>query len=95
MPDGIYSLATTTESDDMQVPKEKSAINGAIMQQNDAVTAPTIVIDVPSIDDCLKSVEDAGGRVVKSKEVIPGIGAYAYVDGDVLGVWQNLSNIKI
>ena len=36
-----------------------------------------VTIPVPSVDDCIARVEEAGGRLVETKTPIPGIGWFA------------------
>ncbi len=50
-------------------------------------------IEVPNIDETLKSVKKARGKVTQKKTLIPGQGWYAYFttpDGCMLAVWQSL-----
>jgi predicted enzyme related to lactoylglutathione lyase len=92
---GSYTLAMTTEVDEKtQVPTKPGAINGAIIERTEQLTAPIITINVASIDDALGKVADAGGAVVEGKQEVPGMGAYAYVSdvsGNVIGLWQTIS----
>ena len=39
------------------MPTEPGAINGGMMQRDDATPAPVITIDVEAIDDALKEIE--------------------------------------
>jgi predicted enzyme related to lactoylglutathione lyase len=51
-----------------------------------------LTVDVESIDQALKHVQAAGGRVVRERTEIPGMGAYAYFtdpEGNTLGLWEN------
>jgi predicted enzyme related to lactoylglutathione lyase len=48
-------------------------------------------VGVASIDDTLKKVQRAGGKVVTPNTAIPGMGAYARVtdsEGNVVGLFQ-------
>lgn len=50
-------------------------------------------VEVGSIDETLKAVRKARGRIVREKTLIPGQGWYAYFttpDGCLLAVWQSL-----
>lgn len=90
---GTYTLALTTEVDEQtQMPTKPGAINGAIIERTDKLTAPVVTINVASIDDALGKVTGAGGTVVAGKQEIPGMGAYAYVSdvsGNVIGIWES------
>ena len=62
--------------------KDEPGIDGGIGAIADAPTAAgkpltQVTISVPSVDDCIARVEEAGGKVVESKMPIPGIGWFA------------------
>jgi predicted enzyme related to lactoylglutathione lyase len=94
MPDMAYTVARTTEVDEQtQVPTSPGAINGGLVPRSADTPTPVLTVDVESIDQALKQVEDAGGRVVRPRTEIPGMGAFAYVtdtEGNTLGLWENL-----
>jgi predicted enzyme related to lactoylglutathione lyase len=92
MPDMDYTIVRTTPVDEQQMPKDPGAINGGMMQRSPDTPAPLITINVDSIDDALKKVGAGGGSVVRSKQEIPGMGAFAYfkdTEGNTLGLWEN------
>lgn len=87
-----YTIVRTVEVDDEQLPKERGAINGGIMQRSADTPAPVITITVASITDALKQIDDAGGSVVQPETEIPGMGSFGYFkdsEGNVIGLWQN------
>src|SRR5437762_3159941 len=91
MADGsVYVGARTVEVDEKTyMPKEPGAINGGIVKRDQYVTTPQVTISVPSIDEYLEKVKTAGGKVVKEKVEIGGMGFYAYVndsEGNLLGL---------
>jgi uncharacterized protein len=91
MPEMDYTIVRTTEVDENQMPTTAGAINGGLMRRSSETPAPVLTIDVESIDQALKHVETAGGRVVKERTEIPGMGAYAYFtdpEGNTLGLWE-------
>lgn len=93
MPEGEYAMVNTVETDDNQMPKETGAINGGIMPRDETGKNPVIVIDVPSLDQHLKKVEEAGGKIVMPQQKVMDMGLYARVtdtEGNIIGVWQNL-----
>ena len=62
------------------------------MQRPKDAPHPTIYVGVSSIDETIKKVEAAGGKVVTPKTPIPGMGAYARVadtEGNVIGLFQS------
>ncbi len=88
-----YQLATTTPTDEEGMPKEPGGINGALYLRESPEEVPNIVINVPSIDDYLKKVEKAGGKIVWQKESVGDFGFYALVEdteGNVIGLWQDV-----
>lgn len=88
---GGYVLVSTVETDANQMPTEPGAINGGLMARKEKVKSPVLVIDVPSVDEYIKKVKDAGGTVVEAKTEIPGMGYYAYVtdsEGNIIGIFE-------
>ena len=91
MPQMDYVMAGTVDVDQNQMPKEAGAINGGLMTRPKDAPNPTVYVDVPSIDNAVKKVQAAGGKVVTAKTPIPGMGAYARVsdtEGNVIGLFS-------
>lgn len=91
MPEMDYTIVRTTQVDENQMPTTPGAINGGLMSRSQDTPAPVLTIDVESIDQALKQVQAAGGRVVRERTEIPGMGAYAYFtdpEGNTLGLWE-------
>jgi predicted enzyme related to lactoylglutathione lyase len=92
MPEMNYVVAHTVDVGDNQMPKEPGAINGGLFQRPKDAPQPTLYVSVTSIDETLKKVQAAGGKVVTPNTPIPGMGAYARVadtEGNVVGLFQN------
>jgi uncharacterized protein len=92
MPEMDYTIVRTTEVDENQMPTTAGAINGGLMRRSQDTPSPVLTIDVESVDQALKQVEAAGGRVVRPRTEIPGMGAFAYFtdpEGNTLGLWEN------
>jgi uncharacterized protein len=92
MPEMNYTILRTTDVDENQMPTTAGAINGGLMQRSQETPTPVLTIDVESIDQALKQVEASGGRTVRARTEIPGMGAYAYFtdpEGNTLGLWEN------
>ena len=88
-----YTIVRTVDVDEQQMPKEPGAINGGMMKRSPDTPSPVITINVDSINDSLKKVEAGGGRVVRQRQEIPGMGAFAYfkdTEGNVMGLWENM-----
>lgn len=86
-----YNLVQTVETDEIDVPIEPGAINGALYVRESPVEHPEITIEVSSIEDYLKKIEESGGEVITAKTSIKDIGFYAEfrdTEGNVVGLWQ-------
>ncbi len=94
MPGGMnYTMVRTVPVDEKHMPKEPGAINGGMMHRTPGVSAPVIAMNVGSVDDYVKKVEAAGGKVVMPKMEVGGMGFYAYVadtEGNVIGLWEDI-----
>jgi predicted enzyme related to lactoylglutathione lyase len=94
MDDGTtYIGATTTETDPTtHVPKEAGSINGGIVKRNEYAKTPQVTINVPSIDEFVGKIRKNGGKLVKDKTDVGGMGFYAYVndsEGNLVGLWED------
>jgi hypothetical protein len=74
---GDYVLATTTETGESG-PKRPGAINGGFFPNKPDWPAqhPSIVIAVDNMQEAVKKVTDAGGKVLGEPMEIPGVGQY-------------------
>lgn len=71
-------------------PEGEPGINGAIYRREEGA-ATRNTVDVDDLDAAVKSIEDAGGKVVQPKQPVPGVGWMAYVtdtEGNVFGLMQ-------
>jgi len=87
-----YVVADTVARNEKRMPAEPGAINGGLFQRPKEAPHPVVYVSVASIDQALKKVQAAGGKVVTSKTPIPGMGAYARVsdtEGNILGLFEN------
>ncbi len=88
-----YQLVTTTPTDEEGMPLEPGGINGALYKKEEPDEAPSVVINVPSIDDYLKKIEKAGGKIIWKKEPVGDFGFYATIEdteGNVIGLWEDV-----
>ncbi len=70
---------------------KEEGINGAIHENTHFKTTVNIV-SVPSIDEALKRVIEAGGKVIMPKGAVPGGGYIAYAldtEGNAFGIFEN------
>jgi predicted enzyme related to lactoylglutathione lyase len=84
-----YWLVTTGED-------KEPGINGALMERTNLETTVN-TIGVPSVDEFVKKITAAGGKVVMPKGVVPSQGYLAYcadTEGNVFGVFQRDPSAK-
>jgi predicted enzyme related to lactoylglutathione lyase len=79
-----YWLATAGED-------KEPGINGAISAKGD--THPTTIntISVPSFEDAVKKIRQAGGEILGPKMAVPSVGYMAYckdTEGNIFGIMQ-------
>jgi len=88
IPEMEYTLIHAAKTDKNNMVEEKGAINGGLFHRNDSARQPVVVIGVQSIDETIKKVISAGGKIVTPKQPIPN-GSYARVadcEGNVIGL---------
>ena len=71
-------------------PKEPG-INGGLVVNKDAQPRTVNTIAVENLDEFMKKVEGAGGKIVVPKTAIPGVGWLAYfndTEGNLVGMHQ-------
>lgn len=93
---GNYVVVMTSESD-QNGPKQKGMINGGFYQKVKEMGAvyPSFVIAVDDVDEHMKVVKKAGGKIIGQPMDIPGVGKYvSFVDteGNKLSMLQPLMN---
>jgi predicted enzyme related to lactoylglutathione lyase len=87
-----YQLVTTVATDENDIPIEPGAINGALYVRETPEEYPEITIEVSSIDDYLKKIEEAGGKLVTPKTPVGDFGFYAEVldtENNTIGLWED------
>jgi len=92
-PDMDYWLAATCKCDKNMMPTEPGAINGGLLKRDETGKNPLIVVDVPNMEEHLKKIEAAGGKIVMPTVPVGDFGLYSRVsdtEGNVIGVWQLL-----
>lgn len=86
-----YQLVKTVDTDENDIPKEPGAINGSLYTRDSPGEHPEITIEVSSIDDYLKKIEESGGKIITTKTPIKDMGFYAEfedTENNVVGLWQ-------
>ena len=91
MPGMDYTLVESGPSGD-RGPTEPGYINGGMLARKEsAAPGPVVVMDVPSIDAALQTVDRLGGSTVVPKQPVGAMGFTAYVkdpEGNVIGLWE-------
>ncbi|HEY5876478.1 MAG TPA: VOC family protein [Ilumatobacteraceae bacterium] len=92
MPEMGYNIVSTGPAGDDGMPSEPGFIGGGMLQRQDPVTKPVIVVQVDDIDATLKQVGSSGGSAVSEKLTVGEMGFAAYFtdsEGNLMGLWQN------
>ena len=69
--------------------KNEPGIDGAITKRENPGATVQNTIDVPSVDEYIKKIEENGGTIVSPKVDIPGVGFVAYFKdtaGNLFGI---------
>ncbi|HEX2394892.1 MAG TPA: VOC family protein [Bacteroidales bacterium] len=76
---GNYVTVTTTETDANGRPVNPGAINGGFYPKSADLgdQHPSIVIGVDNIQDSIKKIKEAGGKIIAEPVHIPQVGDYA------------------
>ena len=85
-----YWLATTGD-------ENSRGINGALMNKKDPRQPVVNTILVENIEDHIKKIESAGGKIVVSKMPLPDVGYLAYfmdTDNNIHGIWEEDTSAK-
>jgi predicted enzyme related to lactoylglutathione lyase len=85
------AMVATTPSDENGQPTEPGGINGGLAARGGAITTALVTVHVNDIDDSLRQVEQAGGKLVQEKAPVGDFGFVAYIsdtEGNTVGLWQ-------
>ncbi len=88
IPETGYTLIYAAKADKNNMVEDKGAINGGMFQRNESAKQPLFVIGIQSIDETIKIVTSAGGKLITPKQSIPN-GSYARFadcEGNVIGL---------
>ena len=86
-----YSTILCAQTDQYMHSTEKGAITGGIQKKGERAVSPTVVVQVEDIDQAIKNIELAGGRIVVPKDEMGGMGWYAQFndsEGNRIGLFQ-------
>ena len=87
-----YVMAYAAKTDEKHMVSEVGAINGGLFPRDPGAPNPIVCIAVDSIDEKLKEVVAAGGKVILPKIAIPN-GGYARItdpEGNIVGLVDSL-----
>ncbi len=79
-----YWLITTGKEDE-------PGIDGGLSKRSGSVPSTVNTVDVASVDDFVKKVEQNGGTIVSPKHAVPGVGYMVYFkdpEGNVFGMME-------
>jgi predicted enzyme related to lactoylglutathione lyase len=87
-----WMFATATNS------RGEPTMGGGVMERKMPNEPITVYINVNSVNDYAKKVEELGGKVIKPKTEVPGHGWFAVcmdTENNVFALWEaNTNNIK-
>jgi hypothetical protein len=78
-------------------PKDQPGIDGGLMKREHPGASTTNTIDVPSVDEFISKITEAGGKIVAPKQSIPGVGYFAYcqdTEGNTFGIMEEDTSAK-
>ena len=78
-------------------PENEPGINGALAPRDNTMKTTTNTVGVPSVDEFIKKIVKAGGKVVTPKMPIPGVGYFSYcqdTEGNLFGIMQADTSAK-
>lgn len=92
VPEMGYSLVSTGPVDDQGMPTEPGFIGGGMLDRQDPVTTPVLVLDVDDIDATLATIGEHGGKTVRERTPVGDMGFSAYFhdsEGNLVGLWES------
>lgn len=88
-----YVLVQTGPVDkEKQMNSEPGYINGGMGKRGEPIKAPVVTIEVVSIEEAGKKIEEAGGKMLGEKQPVGEMGFSAYFidsEGNMIGLWEN------
>lgn len=75
---GHYVVAETSETDKNRMVKNPGTINGGFYKKSKSTNPyPSFVISVDNLEQAIKLVKKAGGKIIGKPQNIPGVGMWA------------------
>jgi predicted enzyme related to lactoylglutathione lyase len=75
----------------------ESGIDGGLSRKSDMFPPIYLTIEVPGLDDFIERVEANGGKILRAKMAIPGVGWFAMFqdpEGNAFGLMENDESAK-
>lgn len=72
--------------------KDEVGIDGGLARRQEPETGTEVTVSVESVDEAVAAVEANGGKVLRPKQVVPGVGWLAYcedTEGNVFGMMED------
>lgn len=85
-----YYLITTGK-------ESEPGIDGGLSRRTESEPSTVNTIDVPSVDEFIKKVEANGGKIIRPKRAVMGVGYMAYFqdpEGNVFGMMESDESAK-
>ena len=76
----------------MTGPEDEQGIDGGLARRTDPPSGTVNTIGVPSVDEAVAQVEANGGKVIRPKSAVPGVGWLAYcqdTEGNGFGLMED------
>ena len=73
-------------------PEDEPGIDGGLAKRATPETGTENTIDVESVDDFVAKIEANGGKILRPKSTVPGVGCLAYcqdTEGNTFGIMQS------
>lgn len=77
--------------------KKEPGIDGGLSRRTEAEPSTVNTIDVANLDDYIKKVKANGGKIIRPKQAVPGVGWMVYFEdpeGNTWGMMQADPNAK-
>jgi len=78
-------------------PEDQPGIDGALIRREDSSASIVNTIEVPSVDEFLSKITEAGGKIFQPKKAIPGVGYVASCldsEGNAFGIIEEDTSVK-
>lgn len=89
-----FHVAVNSKSDNNYISDTKGMINGCIVKREIGLNTPAILVEVDDLDEAVKKVEKAGGRLIAPRKEMKSLnGAFVLVEdteGNAVELFQNL-----